>query len=102
MILKDGSRLTADLIIGADGVHSESVKAIIGHANPAMSVEMSAFRWLTPSSEILADPESAVLIKNRPGESHYFIDGAGSTVGKRFVCYPVHEYVRTTRSPFYH
>jgi len=80
--------MKADLIIGADGVHSEAVKYVIGHENPAVPVGTSCFRWLSTSQEILDDPETKGLMEGQEGKSCYYVDG---TAGKRLVWYGCRE-----------
>ncbi|KAM3067751.1 hypothetical protein ACMFMG_011487 [Clarireedia jacksonii] len=81
--LKDGSTLSADLIIGADGVHSTAVKEVVGFENPAISTGVTVLRTLIPVKDILADEECASLMDNIDGRFGNFIMGK-----TRVVWYP--------------
>lgn len=80
MILADGTKMKGDFVIGADGLHSEAVKHIIGYENKAVPVGLSCFRWLAWSEELLEDPETADFMEGYEGKSHYYVDGKGSRV----------------------
>lgn len=82
VILEDSTSLSADLIVAADGVHSNSVAVVIGQPNPAMPTGHSAFRFLIPSEAILEDPETCDFLKDE-GAMKIFIG-----TGKRIVWYP--------------
>ncbi|PQE33779.1 salicylate hydroxylase protein [Rutstroemia sp. NJR-2017a WRK4] len=73
--LKDGSTLSADLIIGADGVHSAAVKVVVGFDNPAISTGVTVLRTLIPVKDIVADEECASLMDNLDGRFGNFIIG---------------------------
>ena len=62
--LEDGSTLSADLIVAADGVHSVASK-YIGTYRPAIPSDATVVRFLVPTSTLLADPATAELI---PGD----------------------------------
>ncbi|PQE26387.1 salicylate hydroxylase protein [Rutstroemia sp. NJR-2017a BBW] len=81
--LKDGSTLSADLIIGADGVHSAAVKEVVGFDNPAISTGVTVLRTLIPVKDIVADEECASLMDNLDGRFGNFIIGKS-----RVIWYP--------------
>ncbi|PQE23279.1 salicylate hydroxylase protein [Rutstroemia sp. NJR-2017a BVV2] len=81
--LKDGSTLFADLIIGADGVHSAAVKEVVGFDNPAISTGVTVLRTLIPVKDIIADEECASLMDNLDGRFGNFIIGKS-----RVIWYP--------------
>ena len=62
--LANGSILSADLIIAADGVHSIASK-FIGDHRPAIPSDTTVVRFLIPTSNLMADPATADLI---PGD----------------------------------
>ena len=62
--LANGSILTADLIVAADGVHSIASK-FIGDHRPAIVSDTTVVRFLIPTSTLMADPATADLI---PGD----------------------------------
>jgi salicylate hydroxylase len=92
--LADGTTLKADLIIGADGIHSVAVKSVIGYDNPAVPKGMSCFRFLLSSEELIEDPETEALMENHEGKARYYVVAQGQST-KRIVWYPCREYVRT-------
>ncbi|KAH7325711.1 FAD binding domain-containing protein [Stachybotrys elegans] len=58
--LRSGQELCADLIIGADGVHSLATEAVLGHRNAPVPPAHSnwCFRFLIPANELESDPET--------------------------------------------
>lgn len=46
--LANGETLTADIIVGADGIHSVLRTAVVGEARPAIPTGISAYRMLVP------------------------------------------------------
>ena len=82
--LADGTTSTADLIIAADGVHSIAVKQVIGHDSPASPTGQSAFRFLIPTDEILADVQTRYFLDGKDSKFKVFV-GKG---GRRLVWYP--------------
>jgi hypothetical protein len=91
VILADGTTMTADLIIGADGIHSSAVKEVIGYENPAVPTGISCFRCLMPVKEMLDDPECAHLIEAMEGKLRAFVSPKDGHM--RIVWYPCREYV---------
>jgi salicylate hydroxylase len=92
--LADGTTLKADLVIGADGIHSVAVKTVIGYDNPAIPKGLSCFRFLLASEELIEDPETEALMENHEGKARYYVVAQGKDT-KRIVWYPCREYVRT-------
>ena len=86
--LADGTTLKADLVIGADGIHSVAVRSVIGYANPAIAKGVSCFRFLLPSEELIEDPETEALMENHEGKAQYYVVAQGQNT-KRIVCTPV-------------
>ncbi|PQE20123.1 salicylate hydroxylase protein [Rutstroemia sp. NJR-2017a BBW] len=81
--LKDGSTLFADLIIGADGVHSAAVKEVVGFDNPAIPTGVTCLRTLIPIKDILEDEECAGLMRGLEGRACYYVMGRS-----RVIWYP--------------
>ena len=52
VILESGDTITADLIIGADGIRSAVRTAVVGHEEPALPTGLSAFRTLIPMKDL--------------------------------------------------
>ncbi|KAJ5991547.1 salicylate hydroxylase, partial [Penicillium canescens] len=60
--LDDGSTFTADLIIGADGLHSVLRSVVLeGHPETPIKTGLSAFRFQIPTDVIRGDPEFLAL-----------------------------------------
>lgn len=83
--LSNGKIVTGDLIVAADGVHTGAVEAILGHRNPALPTTNYnfAYRFLIPSSEIAADPETKIFTEDDDGRMKFVV-----AEGRRLVWYP--------------
>ncbi|KIN09142.1 hypothetical protein OIDMADRAFT_150275 [Oidiodendron maius Zn] len=57
--LIDGKKVTADLIIGADGTHSSLRKYIAGPDSASKLSGTSAFRFLIPADAVKSDPQTS-------------------------------------------
>ncbi|QKX64611.1 uncharacterized protein TRUGW13939_11786 [Talaromyces rugulosus] len=64
VVLQDGTIFSGDVVIGADGVHSVTRKAVPGGHLEAFSSGKSAFRFLVPKQAALDDPITADLVKH--------------------------------------
>lgn len=80
----DASSHTSDLVIGADGIHSLAATFVPGCGKPATATGFSAFRFLVPTDEMLADEETRPLVDGKDGDTYIFI----GREGRRLVCYP--------------
>ncbi|RDW82364.1 hypothetical protein BP6252_03476 [Coleophoma cylindrospora] len=87
VMLADGSSMKADLVVGADGLHSEAVKAVIATENEAHPTGLVCFRFLLSTQELLDDPKTAPLMENHDGRFRSYVDPAG----KRLIWYPCRE-----------
>ncbi|KAM3515598.1 hypothetical protein MY11210_000776 [Beauveria gryllotalpidicola] len=58
--LRDGQVIGADLIVGADGVHSRAAEAVLQHKVEAIAPKHSnvCYRFLIPASVLEEDPET--------------------------------------------
>ncbi|KAF2233621.1 putative salicylate hydroxylase [Viridothelium virens] len=64
LTLANGTKYSADLIIGADGVRSVTRLAVIGpEADKPSRTNVSTFRFLTPTKKLEADPALHDLVK---------------------------------------
>ena len=61
--LANGSRHHADLIVGADGVHSSALRHVTGQATPVVTTGWAVFRFLLAVEELRADPDIACLLE---------------------------------------
>lgn len=78
--LADSTVHKADLIVAADGVHSLATEAVLGYQNAAHGTGQSMFRFLIPSSEIVADPETAHFLDAGDGCFKIFLGNAGNRI----------------------
>ncbi|WYZ36014.1 hypothetical protein EsH8_X_000661 [Colletotrichum jinshuiense] len=83
--LRDGTTVSADLVVVADGIHSGGVEAILGSPNPAFPAAQDNFcyRFLVPMADVLSDPVVAELFDGAAGGVRMFLGD-----GKRIVTYP--------------
>ncbi|BAE59415.1 unnamed protein product [Aspergillus oryzae RIB40] len=84
VVLEDGTKYLADLVVGADGIHSRTVQAIIGENKGRQSTGQNCFRFLVPMEKIQANPLTAALMAKTG------IDGvhAFAAHDRRIVVYP--------------
>lgn len=89
IFLSNGETVSGDLIIAADGVHTGSVEAILGSPNPALPTTNYnfAYRFLIPSEEIAADPETVQFTEDDDGRMKFIV-----AEGRRLVWYPCRKY----------
>ncbi|KAJ5894521.1 hypothetical protein N7495_006212 [Penicillium taxi] len=80
--LADGRSFEADVLLGADGIHSQTRGAIAPEAPAPYPVGKSCFRWLLPIDQ-LKEYESTQAFVGRPG---VFIEWAAED--RRLVAYP--------------
>ncbi|KAL6703985.1 hypothetical protein ACN47E_008923 [Coniothyrium glycines] len=64
--LHDGTEIHADVILGADGVHSKTVVAVTGRETPSSPTGQAAYRFIIPVVDLLKDSDTAWLVKDRP------------------------------------
>lgn len=89
LLLSDGSTHRADLIIGADGVHSVVRRAVVGEeADLAAETDMSAFRFLIPTSRLQGDPALEKLLQWKSPGATIFADTLDKAHERHLVWYP--------------
>ncbi|KAF1992255.1 FAD/NAD(P)-binding domain-containing protein [Aulographum hederae CBS 113979] len=81
--LSTGETITADVILGADGVHSTIRKSILPSGPFPAPFVTSMIRMLIPASKLADNPETTRFL-DPPGKMTIFI----STDGRRIVAYP--------------
>lgn len=84
MALADGTERKGDLIVAADGIHSQAVKYVVGYDNPAKPSGIAVFRFLIPSEDILEDDETKDLMKEGDGVTRILEDKEH----RRVIWYP--------------
>ncbi|KAI1824899.1 FAD/NAD(P)-binding domain-containing protein [Xylaria intraflava] len=66
LTLADGSTVQKDLVIIADGAHSNLLTDFLGRPAPAQPTGRSIYRWLVSMDDVMADPELARLYRGAP------------------------------------
>lgn len=61
--LRDGRQLTADLIVGCDGINSTLREIFVGHADPPVLTGDLAYRLLLDTDAMRNDPELKSLVE---------------------------------------
>ncbi|CAK7215358.1 hypothetical protein SBRCBS47491_002457 [Sporothrix bragantina] len=64
VVLADGRRMTTDLVVGADGIHSRLREVLVGHADPPELTGDLAYRLLLPTEAMLKDPDLKALVED--------------------------------------
>ncbi|KPI35784.1 6-hydroxynicotinate 3-monooxygenase [Cyphellophora attinorum] len=78
IILENGSTVSKDLVIVADGSHSRLIPRITGSEAPVIRLPMSMYRFLQPISDIMDRPEAAQFYKDQqPGFSTFYKAAVG-------------------------
>ncbi|KAJ5340090.1 hypothetical protein N7452_006818 [Penicillium brevicompactum] len=80
--LSDGRSFDGDLLIGADGLHSQVRSSVAPDAPGAYPVGTSCFRWLLPTDQLRQHDDTMKFVQ-QPG---VFIDW--SSEDRRLVAYP--------------
>ncbi|KXH68699.1 hypothetical protein CSAL01_12147 [Colletotrichum salicis] len=83
--LASGEKVTGDVVIAADGVHTTGVEAILGRSNPAVPQGHYnfCFRFLIPAADIEADPVTRFWNEGDDGRMKFLVGDK-----KRLVSYP--------------
>lgn len=71
VFLADGTSMTADLVVGADGINSKLREALVGHSDPPILTGDLAYRLLLSTKDMLEDPELRQFIEDP--QVHYWI-----------------------------
>ncbi len=83
--LASGEKLTADVIVGADGIHSVTRTAVLGRELLAQPSGFSAYRCLIPREKVIHNPTTKTLLDGDDSGK-----GFSTYMGKdrRLVAYP--------------
>ena len=92
--LKDGSRHSADLVVGADGLNSVLRKIVLTHdADEPAPSGLSAFRFLIDTKLIEEDATLASLLEDRGSNLGLLFDARDISNPRHMVWYPCREWV---------
>ena len=61
LTFEDGSKRSCDVVIGADGVHSNTRRAVVSNAPEPYKGKHNAFRFIIPRKTILEDPQTEYI-----------------------------------------
>ncbi|KAI0162368.1 FAD/NAD(P)-binding domain-containing protein [Xylariaceae sp. FL1272] len=59
---EDGSSVQGDLIVGADGLHSRTVEAVVATGREKVDINQNCFRFLVPVEKLKNNPVTAHLV----------------------------------------
>lgn len=96
--LEDGSIHIADMIIGADGLHS-ILKSVVLDGQPDMpaSTSYTAFRFQIPTETLSGDPDYLDLIAKKGHGPSIIADVSDHTTSEHMVWYDCQKYVIVVR-----
>ncbi|KAJ6032588.1 hypothetical protein N7540_003320 [Penicillium herquei] len=92
----DGTSITADLIIGADGIHSKVREAVIPPSYPApVPCGLSLYRFVLPMDVVkdaVGDESQWPVMLNQDEGTFVTVIAAGDAGNRHVVMYPYHDY----------
>ncbi|KEF57291.1 uncharacterized protein A1O9_05208 [Exophiala aquamarina CBS 119918] len=83
-----GEQTRKDVVIIADGSHSELTENIIGKPHPINKAPLSMYRFLQPFEKVLAHPEAGKFYQNQPSGFTTFYKAAIGRPGHMMNTYP--------------
>ena len=86
--LAGGDHVKKDLVVIADGAHSELIAHVIGRPYPVSKSPMSMYRFLQPFEQVLAHPEAGQFYKDRPPGFTTFYNSEVGRPGLLINTYP--------------
>jgi salicylate hydroxylase len=99
LTLANGETVHADIVIGADGIHSMLREIVVGHPCPATPTGDAAYRAIIPTDVMLQDPDLRPLVEN-PEMTGWMGPGkhimAYCIVGVAFFFIPIRHLITTT------
>jgi salicylate hydroxylase len=90
--LSDGVTHQPDIIIGADGIHSTVRRAVVGSVMTMAVTDMSAFRFLVPTSKFHNNPELENLLRLKSSGVTIFADTRDKAHERHIVWYACQGY----------
>ncbi|KAI1281428.1 FAD/NAD(P)-binding domain-containing protein [Xylaria sp. FL0933] len=86
LMLADGTRVQKDLVIIADGAHSNLLADFLGRAAPIQPTGRSIYRWLVSMDEVMADPELGEHYRDQPPGFLGWFDAAKRILWVNYTC----------------
>ncbi|KAI1330404.1 FAD/NAD(P)-binding domain-containing protein [Xylariaceae sp. FL0255] len=94
--LVDGTVIKGDVIIGADGLHSRAVEAVVPNGGDIVDMGLNCFRFLVPTEKAKSNPIVAEYLEG--AESSIIIDALPD---RRFLFYPCRDGTLLNCAAFY-
>ena len=94
--LEDGSTLTADLVVAADGVHSKAHQYVLGFEFPPRPSKTTVIRFTVPSEIIRENPATAPLLADGNNRLRFYTI---SNSNRYLVQYPCRKCVMINQLP---
>ncbi len=88
LTLATGERVQKDLVVVADGAHSQLIEKVVGRPCPVIKSPMSMYRFLQPFDKVLAHPEARKFYEGRPAGFTTFYKTAAGRPGLLINTYP--------------
>lgn len=88
LLLSDGTKCQADLIVAADGTHSAIRRSVLKSVEQPAMTDMSAFRFLVPTNKIEDERSLCELYKWKSSGTTVFVDNSDKAVERHLVWYP--------------
>ena len=90
--LASGEAVTADVIVGADGIHSLACEAVLGHPYQRVQPRHAncCYRFLIPAATLQEDPDTRWWNDDAEGLARLFPD---NDTDRRIVSYTCRKYV---------
>ena len=92
VVLADGSRHTADLVVAADGLHSVLREVVVGGEGKAPEASgHSAFRFLIDTEAMRQDEDIAAMLKKKGDGAAILVDQKETIAERHMMWYPCRE-----------
>ena len=94
IVLRDGSKHTADLVVAADGLHSVLKGVVVQEAvEPTTNTGLSAFRFLIDTQKLRESERMSAILNEKGAEATLLADTKDTTKERHIIWYPCREYV---------
>ena len=93
VVMRDGSRHEADLVIAADGLKSVLRESVTHVAGPAAATGMSAFRLLVDTKQLLANKALKNVVQRIEGGANLLADVKETVKERHMMWYTCRKYI---------